>query len=398
MNEGEPAVNEVEGHCDARFNSVKDAFAQNFRLHGEVGASVAAMIDGRMVVDLWAGDADGARTRPWERDTIVNVYSTTKGMVAVCAHRLVEQGRLDVDAPVARYWPEFAQAGKELLPVRYLLCHKAGLPAIRERLPLGTLYNWDAMAAALAAESPWWEPGTKHGYHAVTFGFLVGEVIRRVSGKSVGAYFRDEIATPLGLDFHIGLAAEHDARTAEMLSAPPPEPGSEQHRVLSEVFGNPESLTVKALTNPPDLVIPGAVNTRQWRAAEIPASNGHGNARALARFYGALARGGTLDNVHVLKEETIEAAIVEQASGIDEVLRVPSRFGLGLALTRPNLRFGYGPRGFGHTGMGGSIGFADPDAKIGFGYAMNQMITTIGGTSDEDPRWPPLFDALYGCL
>ena len=223
-------MNEIGGYCDSRFRAVKDAFAQNFDLHGEVGASVAAMVDGRVVVDLWAGYADGARTRPWERDTIVNVYSTTKGMVAACAHRLVEKGLLDLDAPVARYWPEFAQMGKERLPVRYLLSHKAGLPAIREPLPVGTLYDWNAMAAALAGEEPWWEPGAKHGYHAVTFGFLVGEVVRRVSGKSVGAYFRDEIAAPLSLDFHIGLGAEHDTRTAELLAAPPLEPDSEQFR------------------------------------------------------------------------------------------------------------------------------------------------------------------------
>ncbi len=299
----------VSGYCDARFDVVKEAFAENFDLHGEVGASVAAMVDGRMVVDLWGGYLDESRTREWERDTIVNVYSTTKGMVAVCAHRLVERGLLDVDAPVTRYWPEFAAAGKETLPVRYLLCHKAGLPAIREQMPRGSLYDWDAMAAALARTEPWWEPGTKHGYHAVTFGFLVGEVIRRVSGKSVGAYFRDEIAKPLGVDFHIGLAAEHDVRTADLLAAPPPEQGSEQYRLLTEMFGQPESMRVKALINPIDLAIPGVVNTREWRAAEIPASNGHGNGRALARFYGALARGGTLDGVRVLEEGTIDRAI-----------------------------------------------------------------------------------------
>jgi CubicO group peptidase (beta-lactamase class C family) len=388
----------VNGYCDARFGAVRDAFVRNFDLHGEVGACAGVMVDGRMVVDLWAGYADGARTRPWERDTIVNVYSTTKGMVAVCAHRLVERGLLDVDAPVARYWPEFAQAGKELLPVRFLLNHKAGLPAVREPLPMGTLYDWNAMAAALAREAPWWEPGTKHGYHAVTFGFLVGEVARRVSGKSVGTYFRDEVAAPLGIDFHIGLGPEHDARTAELLAAPPPAPGSEQFKVITDIFSQPESPTVRALTNPPDLVVPGVVNTRQWRAAEIPASNGHGNARALARFYGALARGGVLDSVRVLKESTIEEAVAEQSNGMDEILRIPSRFGLGFALTRPNLRLGHGLRSFGHTGMGGSIGFADPDAKIGFGYAMNQSISTLGTATEEDPRWPPLYDALYACL
>jgi CubicO group peptidase (beta-lactamase class C family) len=391
-------VPEVQGKCDARFRPLKEAFARNFEEYGEIGASLAVMVDGRMVVDLWGGFMDAARARLWERDTIVNAYSTTKGMVAACAHRLVERGLLNIDAPVAKYWPEFAQGGKQSLPVRYLLCHKAGLPAIRDPLPMGTLYDWDAMAAALARQTPWWEPGAKHGYHAVTFGFLVGEVIRRVSGKSVGTYFRDEIAAPLGIDFHIGLAAKEDTRTATMLPSPPPDPDSEEAKLVAATFSDLESATAKALMNPPDLIVPDVVNTRQWRAAEIPASNGHGNARALARFYGALASGGKLDGIRMLEEQTIERAITEEASGIDEITRVPSRFGLGFQLTRPEMRLGHGQRGFGHAGMGGSLGFADPDARIGFGYAMNQMISTIGSLSGEDPRWPPILAAVYGLL
>ena len=391
-------VDDIHGICDARFNAVKDAFAENFRVNGEVGASVAVTIDGRMVVDLWGGYADGARTRPWERDTIVNVYSTTKGPVAICAHHLVERGLLDVDAPVAKCWPEFAQAGKELLPVRYLLNHQAGLPAIREALPVGSIYDWNRMTEALASERTWWEPGSKHGYHAVTFGFLVGEVIRRISGKSVGAYFREEIAQPLGIDFHIGLAAENDARTAELLPAPQSDMDPEQIKVMTELFSNPESATARAFLNPPDLIVPGVVNTRQWRAAEIPASNGHGSARALARLYGALARGGSLDGVRVLKAGTIEQAIVEQSNGMDEVLRIPSRFGLGFMLASPNLRLGRSNRSFGHPGLGGSIGFGDPDARVGFGYAMNQMITNLGQATQEDRRWAAICDALYESL
>jgi CubicO group peptidase (beta-lactamase class C family) len=206
------AVPEIHGTCDPRFAAVRDVFLANFAEDDEIGAAVAVVVDGKTVVDLWAGWADPDRTRPWQRDTIANVYSCTKGMTALCLHRLVEQGRVDLDAPVARYWPEFAQAGKEGIPVRWLLSHRAGLAAVKPMLPAEALYDWDAMVAALAAETPWWEPGTKHGYHAVTFGWLVGEVVKRVSGKSLGSYFRDEVAGPLGVDFHIGLRVASRAR------------------------------------------------------------------------------------------------------------------------------------------------------------------------------------------
>jgi CubicO group peptidase (beta-lactamase class C family) len=387
---------DCQGTCDSRFAGVKEAFAANFSTHGEVGASVAVMVDGEMVVDLWAGNVDAAGTRPWERDTIVNVYSTTKGMTAICAHRLVEQGKLDLDAPVAKYWPEFAQAGKEDLPVCYLLSHRAGLPAVAKPLQAGSFFAWEVMTEALAEQEPWWEPGTKHGYHAVTYGWLVGEVVRRISGKSLGTYFRDEVAEPLGLDCHIGLAAEHDARTAEMLQ-PPPDQLSQMESNLSQVLSDPESMGYKAFANPPDLLLPGTVNSRQWRAAEIPAANGHTNARALARLYGALARGGELDDIQVLRPETIDKAIdiEEQSFGEDEVLGLPSRIGLGFMLTFPEMRLGPNDRVFGHPGAGGSIGFADPDAKVGFGYAMNKMIMP---PDLLDPRWPPLIDAIYASM
>src|SRR6266851_8960211 len=202
----------IEGSCDPRFERAKAAFAENFALRHEYGAAVAITIDGKPVVDLWAGHADKARTLPWTRDTIVNVFSATKGLTAICAHRLVDQGRLDLDAPVASYWPEFAQTGKDHIRVRQLLNHRAGLPALRQKQPDDALFDWDVMTAALAAEEPWWVPGTKHGYHALTIGFLIGELMRRITGKSVGAYFRDEVAKPLGLDSHIGLDARDDAR------------------------------------------------------------------------------------------------------------------------------------------------------------------------------------------
>ena len=384
---------EVHGICDVRFARVRDALSDNFSRFGEVGASLAVMVDGRIVVDLWAGHADAARTRPWERDTIVNVWSTTKGIVATCAQRLVDQGKLDLDAPVAHYWPEFAQAGKSAIPVRYLLSHQAGLPAIRRPLPLGAAFDWELMTTALAEEEPWWDPGTKHGYHAFTYGWLIGEVIRRITGQSVGTYFRKEIAEPLGLDFHIGLATEHDARTAECIAADLPEPG--ETNFVIEMLQDPDSLPFKVLANPPDLFQPGVVNTREWRSAEIPAANGHGNARAVARFYGALARGGELDGVRVLTQEAIERATVEQASGKDEVMGLNLRTALGFVLTSPDATMGPNPRAFGHSGAGGSLGFADPDAMVGFGYAMNRMIQA---PTLNDPRWAQMIDAVYASL
>ncbi len=384
---------EVHGVCDERFRAIERAFADNFATFGEVGAAVAVMVDGEMVVDIWAGHADAARTRAWERDTIVNVYSTTKGMAAVCAHRLVDHGLLDLDAPVAKYWPEFAQAGKEQLPVRYLLNHRAGLPALRDFVPPGSLYDWDFMTVALAKQEPWWEPGTKHGYHALTFGWLVGEVVRRITGKSLGTYFRDEVAEPLGLDFHIGLAAEHDARTAAMIPAPIPPPG--EGNPIVEMLSKPGSMQFKAFVMSPDLMNPGHANTREWRAAEIPSANGHSDARALARLYGALARGGELDGVGVLSPPAIDQAIVEQSYGEDAILLLPTRIGLGFMLTMPEMQLGPNERVFGHPGMGGSIGFADPDARVGFGYVMNKMLLP---PDLIDPRWPSLIDALYDSL
>ena len=382
---------EIGGQCDTAFGAVVKAFEGNFASHGEVGAAVAVYLDGRQVVDLWGGYANVERTRSWDRDTIVNVYSTTKGMTAICAHRLVEQGKLDVDAPVARYWPEFAQAGKAELPVRYLLSHRAGLPAVKALLPTEALFDWAAMTAALAAQEPWWTPGTQHGYHALTFGWLVGEVVRRITGRSLGTYFKEEVASPLGADFHVGLDQVHDVRTAGMIPAPAPAPGEPNPR--AERLKDPESMQAKVMNNPPRPA--GTDNTREWRAAEIPAATGHGNARAIARIYGALASGGELEGVRVLTPESIEQAIVQQSDGMDAVLEMPTRFGLGFALGNGTLMPNRpGHRIFGHPGAGGSLGFADPDARVGFGYTMNQMRAAPG----PDPRVAALVDAIYASI
>jgi CubicO group peptidase (beta-lactamase class C family) len=382
----------IEGTCDPRFSRVRDAFAANFESGLEIGAAVAAYVDGKPVVDLWAGHADQKRTRPWTRDTLVNIYSSTKGLAAMCAHRLVDQGKLDLDAPVARYWPEFAQAGKDKLPVRYLLSHRAGLPAIRKQLPPESGYDWNAMCAALAAEEPWWVPGTKHGYHAITYGWLVGEVIRRISGKTPGTYFRDEIVAPLGLDAHIGLDAKDDARTADIVPAPPPPPGAPNP--MAELMSDPNGVTFKAVANPLMVLDPKVVNGRAWRGCELPSANGHATARSLAKAYAALARGGDIDGYRVLNKDSIARCYTEQSVGMDEVLKQKTRIGLGFMLSQPETPLGPNPHTFGHPGAGGSIGFADPDAKVGFGYVMNQM----GPDPILDKRASSLFDAVFASL
>ncbi len=381
----------IEGQCDAKFARVREVFLENFSTLGETGACLALTVDGRSVVDIWGGYTDSEHTQPWQRDSIANVFSTTKGLTAICAHRLADQGKLDLDAPVARYWPEFAQAGKDNLPVRYLLSHQAGLPAVSEFLPTEALYDWERMTSALAAQKPWWEPGTKHGYHALTYGWLVGEVIRRVSGKSVGTYFKEEVAGPLGLDAHIGLAAELDARVAPLM--PPQLPDLSQMEMMSQVLADPEGVRAKTLLNP--VLPPDVANRREWRAAEIPAANGHTNARALAKLYGVLADGGSRDGVTILSADAVNRAIEKQVDGPDAVMPLHTSIALGFFVSSPMEKLGPNGRPFGHGGMGGSMGFADPDARLGFGYVMNELHL---GVWLIDPRVVKLIDAVYACL
>ncbi|HYA35511.1 MAG TPA: serine hydrolase domain-containing protein [Candidatus Binataceae bacterium] len=383
----------IEGECDRRFEGVKKTFAENFEKRGELGAAVAIFLDGRPVVDLWGGHADKGKTRPWTRDTLVNVYSTTKGLTATCAHRLIDQGRLDPDEPVARYWPEFAQAGKKDIPVRYVLSHRAGLPAIKKPLEESAIFDWDTMVDALAAQEPWWQPGTKHGYHALTIGWLAGELIRRISGKGLGTYFRTEIAEPAGLDAHIGLDAKHDPRVSDLLPAAPPAPG--EPNLFEEAMKDLEGATAKAFLNPPVLTKPNLVNSREWRAAELGGGNGHATARSLARLYGALARGGEIGGYRIVRPEAIERFYTEQSYGPDQVLmQMPTRFSMGFMLSQPGAAFGPNRKSFGHPGAGGSLGFADPIAKVGFGYTMNQMANGLL----IDSRAAALIDAVYAAL
>jgi CubicO group peptidase (beta-lactamase class C family) len=374
----------VHGECDAAFQEVRDAFAANFAAGLELGASLCIEVDGRRVVDLWGGWLDAERTHPWTRDSIACVFSCTKGLAAIVLLQLVERGAVDLDAPVARYWPEFAAAGKGELPVRYLLTHEAGLSAIERPMPFGSLSDWDAMVDALARQEPWWEPGTAHGYHGVTFGHLVGEVARRADGRTIGTLLRDEVTGPLGIDCFLGLPAAEDSRTATMVLAP----------IEGDTFFSrwgPDSLGPKSFGNPPDCNDPAHTNTRAFRAAEIPAANAHANARALARVYSAVAQG------ELVSTDLVQEAGRVHVDGPDIVMEQPTRFGLGFEITLPEADFSFGPgaRTFGHNGSGGSLGSIDPDANVAFGYVMNRMMWT---ERRDDPRWPSIFDALYAVI
>jgi CubicO group peptidase (beta-lactamase class C family) len=385
---------EIHGSCDQRFARVRSALAENFRERGEIGAAVAITVDGTSVVDIWGGWADRARIRPWQRHTLVDVFSVGKAMAALCLLMLAESEEVDLDAPVSRYWPQFAAAGKGEITAAMILSHRAGLPAIRRRLPDMAMYDWGLMSSALAEEEPWWPPGRTHGYHVNTFGFLVGEIVRRVSGESIGEFFRHRVAESLGADFHFGIGPEDDGRTAEFLfegempegdERPPPEfaDGDEERQLLLR----------SVYLNPPGLSGLGTVNTRAWRAAEMPSTNGHASARAVARIYSALACGGTVDGVRLLRPETIERASAVASSGPDFVLGRPSRFGLGFQLTQPERPLGTSGRSFGHFGAGGSLGFADPDAGLAFAYTMNRA-----GPRWQNPRNRALIDAAYASL
>jgi CubicO group peptidase (beta-lactamase class C family) len=385
---------EINGLCDERFTSVREALADNFREPGELGAAVAVVVDGKPVVDLWAGWADEARTRRWERDTQVAVFSVGKAMATVCLLILVERGAIELDAPVAAYWPPFAAAGKADTTVRMLLAHRAGLPAIRRLLSDDAPYDWGLMTRTLAGEEPWWPPGSAHGYHVNTFGFLVGELVRRAAGMTIGAFFRREVAAPLAADFHFGFGPELDPRTAEFTFSTTSyegEPTGDGHE--PELDDQRRFLLARTYLNPPGLSGVGTVNTRAWRGAEIPSANGHATARAVARIYSALAAGGAIDGVRLLSAETIGEATAEASSGEDFVLGRPSRFGLGFQLTQPERPLGPNGRSFGHFGAGGSLGFADPDARLAFGYAMN-----MSSPRWQNPRNRALIDAVYESL
>jgi len=375
----------IEGQCNDRFAAVREAFLGNFTDRAERGGAVTIWHDGAVVVDLWGGWSDVARTRPWGPDTIVNFFSVSKALCAIACMRLVDQGRLNLDAPVARYWPQFAANGKGAITVRQLLSHQAGLPAIRKPLPDGAALEWNVMAEALAEQAPWWTPGEGHGYHVNTFGFLAGELVRRIDGRSIGALLREDVAGPLGADLHIGLPpSEHDRVSEFQWPGNPTKP---------EITSDDVLMHWNTYWNPPGFSGSHWVNHPRWREAEVPSTNGHGNARGIARVYAALANGGEIDGVQILSRDALAAATEEQVSGHDIINNRPSRFGIGFQLTQPERPLGPNPGAFGHFGAGGSLGYCDPEARIAFGYVTNDM-----GPRWQNPRNRALVEALYASL
>jgi len=393
----------VDGTCKKGFERVADAFAKNFAEHGEVGASVCLTVGGETVVDLWGGTVDKNGT-PWTRDTVGIVFSCTKGATALCAHVLASRGQLDIDAPVSALWPEFAQNGKEHVTTRMMLDHSAGVPALRAKVKDDAPYDWTYMVERLAAEEPFWVPGTRNGYHGFTFGWTVGEMVRRVSGKSLGTFFQDEIARPLGLDFWIGLPEAIEPRVAPIM--PYVYKANETKTpFMADLTGSPKSPASLFFFNVGTAWRSGGANTRAGRAAEIGAANGVTNARGLAGMYAPLATGGG----KLVDAKTLtRMGEVSMATHDDATLRLPTRFALGFMKSMDNRQRSIGARifgedcdsvilgspAFGHVGAGGSLGFADPAAGLSFGYTMNKM----GPGLLMNERGQALVDAAYRSL
>jgi len=373
----------IGGTCQSRFAAVAEEFARNFAERGEVGAGVCVVIDGRVVVDLVGGWTDQERRHPWQPDTLVNFYSAGKPMVALLALQLVDAGLIGLDDPITSVWPEFAAGGKGGATLRHALCHRAGVPALRDPLTNADLWNWERMAAAVANADPWWEPGTRHAYHTNTYGHLIGEIVRRVGGEPCGRRLR-ALADPVGADVWFGVprAEQHRCASVIFVTAPP-----QRDHSFADLSGD-ALMAMLSYFNPPGYASMGVVNTAAWRSAEVPSTNGHGTAGGIARLYGALLEPGRLLSTELLAEAT-----APQSEGYCPILGEEVTFGLGFKPTVPRRPFGPNPRSFGHFGTGGAVGFADPDARVAFGYVMNHVI----------PRWQSsrnraLIDALYRSL
>jgi CubicO group peptidase (beta-lactamase class C family) len=385
----------VSGQVEPGYEGVRDAFAHNFDVGREVGAALCLHVAGRKVVDIWGGSFDQEDSRPYDQDTLQLVYSTTKGATAACANLLAQRGELDLNAPVAKYWPEFAQAGKEDIPVLYLLTHQAGLPVIDRTLTAEEVQAWDPMIAALAEQSPIWEPGTAHGYHAVTYGYLVGEVVRRVTGRSLGTFFAEEIAQPLGLEFWIGLPEEQEHRVSPMIGGVMAQAGTGEG--MPSDFSS--SLVARALNAGGAFGDPAFPNTREWHAAEIPAANGITNASSLSRMYAGLTgtvKGGPSEPI--LTRAQVDEARTVRTFGADQVFLslgfpMEQHIGQGFWVSSPFATFG-GEGSFGHTGAGGSFGFADPENQLALGYVMNNMSLGMLG----DPRARRIIKSCYAAV
>jgi CubicO group peptidase (beta-lactamase class C family) len=377
---------EIQGSFDERFAGVADVLSANLDRGADVGASVCVIHDDETVVDIWGGTLDDGR--PWAEDTITNVWSTTKTMTALTALLLADRGELDFHAPVVRYWPEFAAEGKEAIEVRHLMSHTSGLSGWEVPMVEEDLYDWQVATSRLAAQAPWWEPGTASGYHAITQGYLVGEVIRRVTGgTTVGELFAKEIAGPLSADFHIGTGPEHDHRVARII--PPEEPALGAEAILEQ---GPDSIALKSVQNPP-LDATWAWK-EAWRRAEIPAAGGHGNARSVARVQSVLSHGGEVGGVRLLSPAGCDVVFEQQISGTDLVLNVPMTFGMGYGLSTDEMPIGPNPRTCFWGGWGGSLVVNDLENRLTVAYVMNKM----GGGTVGDDRGLGILLGAYGAV
>jgi CubicO group peptidase (beta-lactamase class C family) len=384
----------VHGETSPRFAPVREAFAHNFAALDEVGAAICVRWQGEVVVDLFGGFQDAARTRPWCRDTLVNVYSVGKGILSGLLMCAVEDGRLSFDDAVAKHWPEFARHGKADVSVRQLASHQAGLPALRAKHALEVGRDWGRMCTLLADEPPFWAPGTRHGYHTNTFGFLVGEVIARVTGLSLPDALRHYMTGPTGADFHYGLPPREHARCADVLAPDVVLETEAQWALAFPATGDPDYDRMRWHTyfNPVGISGMGVVNTAGWRNSVIPSTSGHGTARAVADLYAGMIGSGL--SLHVAPGEAVRAEATRgEVEGEDVVLQRPSRFGIGFQLPSPTRPLGPSATSFGHYGYGGSLGFADPTSDLAFGYLMNRP-----GQRWQTPRTQNLIDAVYACL
>ncbi|MFT6754040.1 MAG: CubicO group peptidase (beta-lactamase class C family) [Candidatus Azotimanducaceae bacterium] len=373
----------VQGYCDEKFAEVAQEFERNFSHRGDVGASFALTVEGQTMIDIWGGFSDRDRTIAWQEDTLVNVYSTGKTMTFLVCLMLADQGRLDLDAPVCTYWPEFGQNGKQQVLVKHLLSHSAGLPGFSRVLQPHELFNWQLTVDDLQAQAPWWEPGTGFGYHALTQGQLLGELVRRITGQSFGEYFKQTVANVLDVDFHIGVSPDNFRRIASLIPATD---------APSTDTPQPTPLAMKVLTN---VYLPeGITDTEDWRTAEIPAANGHGNAMSVVKAQTALANAGNAFGKTLLSPQAVARAFQEQASGIDKVLLMPLRFGMGYALSNEVMIKGPGSNALWWGGLGGSMVIIDADTHLCMSYTMNQMKNTIVG----DERSSSLVSAVYRSL
>ena len=373
----------LSGRCDPRFGEVRDEFIANFGERGEVGAGVCVVVDGVTVVDLAGGWANQEMRTAWHTDTLVNFYSVGKAFIALLVLRLVDAGRLALDDPIVAVWPEFGAGGKEGTTIRHALCHRAGVPAIRRRLTNEDLWHWDTMAEALAATEPWWEPGTRHAYHTNTYGHLVGELVRRVGADTCRTQL-DALVRPLDADVHIGVPLSERHRCANVIFEAPPWTDP----IDFGAFTGDHLMEMMSYLNPPGYSSMGVVNTAEWREAEVPSTNGHGTATGIARLYAAL-----LEPDRLLSPSLLSEATSPQSEGYCPILHEDVTFGLGFRPTTTRRPFGPSPRSFGHFGTGGAVGFADPDARVAFGYAMNHVIPRGKSTRNR-----ALVDAVYRSL